>query len=131
SLIQDQVFLDSWRELKNAVIEGGVAFNRAHGGVHAFEYPDFDTRFNKVFNTAMLNETTMGIKKIVESYKGFANLKQLVDVGGGLGVTLQIITSKYPSIEGINFIRDAPAYPGVEHVGGDMFESVPRGGLFS
>ncbi|XP_022143528.1 caffeic acid 3-O-methyltransferase-like [Momordica charantia] len=131
-LIQDKVFLDSWRELKNAVIEGGVAFNRAHGGVHAFEYPGLDPRFNKVFNTAMINHTTMGIKKIVESYKGFGNLNQLVDVGGGLGVTLQVITSKYPSIKGINFdlphvIRDAPAYPGVEHIGGDMFESVPKG----
>lgn len=65
----------------------------------------------------MINHTTMGINKIVEFYKGFENLKQLVDVGGGLGVTLQVITSKYRSIKGINFdlprvIRDAPTYPG-------------------
>ncbi|KAE8650102.1 caffeic acid 3-O-methyltransferase [Cucumis sativus] len=132
SLIQDKVFLQSWSELKNAVTEGGVPFDRAHGGVNAFEYPKLDPRFNQVFNIAMVNHTTMSIKKIVESYKGFANIKQLVDVGGGLGVTLQIITSTYPSIKGINFdlphvIRDAPAYNGVQHVGGDMFESVPNG----
>ncbi|XP_038903769.1 caffeic acid 3-O-methyltransferase-like [Benincasa hispida] len=132
SLIQDKVFLHSWSELKHAVIEGGVPFNRAHGGVHAFEYPGLDPRFNQVFNTGMLNHTTMCIKKLVKTYNGFANIEQLVDVGGGLGVTLQIITSTYPSIKGINFdlphvIRDAPSYPGVEHVGGDMFQKVPNG----
>ncbi|KAK4835147.1 hypothetical protein QYF36_005955 [Acer negundo] len=35
-------------------------------------------------------------------------------------------------LEGINFdlphvIEDAPSYPDVEHVGGDMFVSVPKG----
>ncbi|CBI38723.3 unnamed protein product, partial [Vitis vinifera] len=80
----------------------------------------------------MLNHTIMITNKIVESYKGFGNLKQVVDVGGGLGTTLGIITSKYPSIKAINFdlphvIQHALPYPGVEHLGGDMFESVPNG----
>ncbi|KAG6596767.1 hypothetical protein SDJN03_09947, partial [Cucurbita argyrosperma subsp. sororia] len=132
SLIQDKVSLQSWSELKNAVIEGGVPFNRAHGGLHAFEYPCLDQRFNQVFNNAMINNTATAIKTAVKYYNGFANLKQLVDVGGGLGLTLKIITSAYPSSKGINFdlphvIQDAPSYPGVEHVGGDMFEKVPNG----
>ncbi|KAI5345943.1 hypothetical protein L3X38_013820 [Prunus dulcis] len=60
------------------------------------------------------------------------NLTQLVDVGGGLGVTLNLITSRYQHIKGINFdlphvVNHAPSYPGVEHVGGDMFASVPSG----
>ncbi|KAF7820061.1 isoliquiritigenin 2'-O-methyltransferase-like [Senna tora] len=43
-----------------------------------------------------------------------------------------MITSKYPSIKGINFdlpqvVHHAPSYPGVKHVGGDMFTSVPEG----
>ncbi|KAK9280665.1 hypothetical protein L1049_014362 [Liquidambar formosana] len=133
SLLQDKVFMDSWSvsKLKDAVLEGGIPFNKVHGA-HAFEYPGKDRRFNQVFNTAMYNHTTIIVKKILESYKGFEHLKQVVDVGGGLGVTLSIITSKYPSIRGINFdlphvIQHAPPYPGVEHVGGDMFESVPRG----
>ncbi|XP_017982533.1 PREDICTED: caffeic acid 3-O-methyltransferase isoform X1 [Theobroma cacao] len=132
SLVQDKIFLDSWCQLKDAILEGGIPFNRVHG-THAFEYPGKDPRFNKIFNTAMMNQTTIVMKKILEAYKGFEHLSQLVDVGGGLGVTLRIITSKYPSIKGINFdqphvIRHAPAYPaGVEHVGGDMFKSVPKG----
>ncbi|KAI6672510.1 hypothetical protein NL676_000416 [Syzygium grande] len=43
-----------------------------------------------------------------------------------------MIVSKYPSIKGINFdlphdVTNAPSYPGVEHVRGDMFVSVPTG----
>ncbi|XP_050387573.1 caffeic acid 3-O-methyltransferase-like [Argentina anserina] len=131
ALIQDKVFLDSWFQLKGAVVEGGIPFNRIHGR-HAFEYPDSDPRFNQVFNSAMFNHTTIVIKNILDLYTGFEHLKQLVDVGGGLGVTLSIITSRYPHIKGINFdlphvIKDAPSYTGVEHVGGDMFASVPCG----
>ncbi|KAL6322172.1 hypothetical protein AAG906_005115 [Vitis piasezkii] len=131
TLTQDKVFMDSWCHLNNSIIEGGIPFNRAHG-VNAFEYPGKNPRFNQAFNTAMLNHTIMITNKIVESYKGFGNLKQVVDVGGGLGTTLGIITSKYPSIKAINFdlphvIQHALPYPGVEHLGGDMFESVPNG----
>ncbi|KAF4366472.1 hypothetical protein F8388_003710 [Cannabis sativa] len=130
-LLEDKVFSDSWSQLKGAILEGGIPFNRFHG-MNAFEYPALDSRFNKVFNKAMQNQTTMIMKQILEFYKGFENLKQLVDVGGGLGVTLKEITSTYPHIKGINFdlphvVQHAPSYPGVEHVGGDMFESVPSG----
>ncbi|KAM6583758.1 hypothetical protein CsatB_010760 [Cannabis sativa] len=80
----------------------------------------------------MYNQTTLVLKKILEVYKGFENLGKVVDVGGGLGGTLNQITSKYPHLKGINFdlphvVEHAPSYPGVEHVGGDMFESVPSG----
>ncbi|KAH7519390.1 hypothetical protein FEM48_Zijuj08G0031100 [Ziziphus jujuba var. spinosa] len=102
ALIQDNVFLTSWSQLKDAVLEGGIPFNRVHG-THAFEYPGLDHRFNQVFNTAMYNHTTIVIKKILDLYKGFESLEQLVDVGGGLGVTLRLITSKYPNIKAINF----------------------------
>ncbi|XVF04706.1 hypothetical protein REPUB_Repub05bG0108100 [Reevesia pubescens] len=131
ALVQDKIFLDSWCQLKDAIVEGDIPFNRVHG-THAFEYPGKDPRFNKVFNTAMRNQTTIVMKKILEAYKGFEKLNQVVDVGGGLGVSLSIITSKYSFIKGINFdqphvIQHALPYPGVEHVGGDMFESVPKG----
>ncbi|XP_048421857.1 caffeic acid 3-O-methyltransferase 1-like [Pyrus x bretschneideri] len=131
ALIQDKVFLDSWSQLKDAVVEGGIPFNKVHGK-HAFEYPGLDARFNQVFNTAMFNHTTIVMKKILHLYKGFEKLTQLVDVGGGLGVTLSLITSKHPHIKGINYdlphvVKHAPSYPGVKHVGGDMFASVPSG----
>ncbi|KAG2725722.1 hypothetical protein I3760_01G079700 [Carya illinoinensis] len=131
ALIQDKVSLASWSQLKDAILEGGIPFDRVHG-MSTFEYLGMDPRFSKVFNTAMFNNATMIFKKIIESYKGFEALKQLVDVGGGLGGALHVITSKYPHIKGINFdlphvIQQAPSYPGVEHVGGDMFTSIPKG----
>ena len=88
--------------MKGAIMEGGVPFNRAHG-MNAFEYPSLDQRFNEVFNKAMFNSTMLLMKKILESYKGFEHINRLVDVGGGLGVNLGLITSKYPHIQGINF----------------------------
>ncbi|XP_008244208.1 PREDICTED: caffeic acid 3-O-methyltransferase-like [Prunus mume] len=130
---QDKVYMESWSQLKDAIVEGGIPFNRVHG-THAFEYPDLDPRFNQAFNTAMFNHTTIVIKKLLHIYKGFEdkNLTQLVDVGGGLGVNLNLITSRYHHIKGINFdlphvVNHAPSYPGVQHVGGDMFASVPSG----
>ncbi|OMO76232.1 O-methyltransferase, family 2 [Corchorus olitorius] len=139
NLFQDKVFLASWSQVKDAILEGGIPFDRVHG-TNAFEYYcGRDPRFNQLFNTGMINHTTLVMKKILETYKGFEKLNRVVDVGGGLGMTLSIITSKYPSIQGINFdlphvIQHAPAYPGqqtlttgVAHVGGDMFESVPNG----
>ncbi|MCL7032543.1 hypothetical protein MKW94_016914 [Papaver nudicaule] len=130
-MIPDKVFMDSWYHFKDAVMEGGIPFNRAHG-MSAFEYPGVDFIFNQVFNKAMSDHTTLTMKKVLETYKGFEGIKVLVDVGGGVGVTTKMITAKYPELKGINFdlphvLADAPSYPGVEHVGGDMFLSVPRG----
>ena len=106
-------------QLKDAVVEGGIPFNRVHG-THAFEYPGLDARFNQVFNTAMFNHTTIVMKKILHLYKGFEKLTQLVDVGGGLGVTVGLITSKHPHIKGINYdlphvVKHAPSYRGKNH----------------
>ncbi|KAJ0086306.1 hypothetical protein Patl1_08342 [Pistacia atlantica] len=130
-LHHDKIFNESWYHLNDFVLEGGIPFNRAYG-MMAFEYLGTDQRFNRVFNQAMSNHTTLIMKKVLDVYKGFEGLQVLVDVGGGIGVTLDIITSKYPHIEGINFdlphvLADAPSYPGVKHVGGDMFVSVPKG----
>ncbi|KAK9069358.1 hypothetical protein SSX86_011261 [Deinandra increscens subsp. villosa] len=130
-LIYDKVALDCWYHLKDAVIEGGTPFDKAHG-MNAFEYPAKDNRFNEVFNKRMYDNTRIVMKMILEKYKGFEGVKQLIDVGGGLGANLELIVSKYPNIKGINFdlphvIENAPPNQGVEHVRGDMFQSVPKG----
>ncbi|KAL8153577.1 hypothetical protein V2J09_011337 [Rumex salicifolius] len=128
---QDKILMESWYHLKDAVLDGGIPFNKAYG-MSAFEYHGTDPRFNKIFNNGMSNHSTITMKRILATYTGFEGVSTLVDVGGGTGATLNMIISKYPSIKGINFdlphvIEDAPAYLGVEHVGGDMFASVPKG----
>jgi caffeic acid 3-O-methyltransferase len=128
---QDKVLMESWYHLKDAVLDGGIPFNKAHG-MTSFDYHGKDLRFNKIFNKGMSDHSAITMKKILETYKGFEGLTSIVDVGGGTGAVLTMILSKYPSIKGINFdlphvIEDAPSYPGLEHVGGDMFVSVPTG----
>ncbi|KAK9069357.1 hypothetical protein SSX86_011260 [Deinandra increscens subsp. villosa] len=130
-LVYDKVLLDCWYHLKDAVVEGGTPFDKAHG-MNAFEYPAKDNRFNEVFNKCMYDNTRIVMKMILEKYKGFEGVKQLIDVGGGLGANLELIVSKYPNIKGINFdlphvIENVPPNKGVEHIGGDMFQSVPKG----
>ncbi|CAJ2663202.1 unnamed protein product [Trifolium pratense] len=129
--VTDKIFLGSWNEMKGAIMEGGIPFNRVYG-MNAFEYPVVDPRFNDVFNNAMVNCTTIVMKRVLEIYEGFEHINRLVDVGGGLGINIKLITSKYPNIHGVNFdlphvLEHAPTYPGVTHVGGDMFETVPDG----
>ncbi|PHT53550.1 hypothetical protein CQW23_08012 [Capsicum baccatum] len=127
---QDKFLLERWYHLKDAVLDGGIPFNKAYG-MTAFEYHGTDPRFNKVFNLGMSDLTTLSMKNILEDYKGFEGLNSIVDIGSGTRAAMNMIVSKYPSIKGINFdlphvIKDAPYYPGVDHVGGDMFASVPK-----
>lgn len=128
----DRVSMESWYHLKDAVINGGVPFSLAHGGMTEFEYHRSDPRFSKVFNEGMRCHSVFVMKNLLEVYRGFDGVGVLVDVGGGTGGTLGMIIARHPGIRGINFdlphvIAQAPPLPGVEHVEGDMFVSVPSG----
>lgn len=103
--------------LKDAVLEGGIPFKKAHG-MAPFEYGVIDQNFGKIFNGTMKAKSTVTVKKMLERYKGFTSIDVLVDVGGGVGATLQMITSMYPHIKAINFdlpsvISHAPLIPGI------------------
>ncbi|KAL0452364.1 UNVERIFIED_CONTAM: Caffeic acid 3-O-methyltransferase [Sesamum latifolium] len=107
------------QHLKDAVVEGGSPFKRAHDGMSPFEYGAIDPEFNTAFNQAMYQQSTLIMKQILEKYRGLEveDLKTLVDVGGGTGATLNMIVSKYPFISGINFdlphvVKDAPSILG-------------------
>ena len=73
----------------------------------------------------------ISIKTVMAAYKdGFGSIGSLVDVGGGTGGAVAEVVKAYPHIKGVNFdlphvVATAPAYDGVSHVGGDMFESIP------
>ncbi|KAL5725641.1 hypothetical protein ACHQM5_008765 [Ranunculus cassubicifolius] len=130
-LVEDNVYIKSWPYLKDSILRGGIPFNKAHG-MHIFDYLRMDSRFYQVFNTAMSNHTTLFANKMLQTYKGFEGINEIVDVGGGYGHILNRIITNYPTINGINFdlphvIEHAPSYPGVKHLGGDMFDQVPHG----
>ncbi|GJT98274.1 caffeic acid 3-O-methyltransferase-like protein [Tanacetum coccineum] len=98
-LLQDEIFINSWFGLTDSVMEGGVSFDKIYG-TRSYEYPALDARFNAVFNKAMVNHTTIVMKEILERYHGFKNIKNMVDVGGGLGVT----TLTHPLPDHVQFL---------------------------
>ncbi|XP_075661613.1 caffeic acid 3-O-methyltransferase-like [Castanea sativa] len=123
--------VEVWLHFKDAILGGGNLFQKVHG-MSIFQYMKADPTLNNFFNKAMADLSGIHMKKILEKYEGFEGISLLVDVGGGTGASLNMIISKYPSIKGINFdlpqvIQHAPSYPGIEHVGGDMYVSVPKG----
>uniref|UniRef100_A0A0D3DKS0 O-methyltransferase C-terminal domain-containing protein n=1 Tax=Brassica oleracea var. oleracea TaxID=109376 RepID=A0A0D3DKS0_BRAOL len=72
------------------------------------------------FNEAMLNHTSIVMKKILKTYNGFNSLSGgvLVDVGGGLGANLALILSRLPKLKGVNFdlphvVSEAPKIKGL------------------
>ncbi|KAI5432617.1 caffeic acid 3-O-methyltransferase 1 isoform X3 [Lathyrus oleraceus] len=127
----DQILQDMWYHITNSIKEGGLPFNNAFG-MTVFEFHGTNPRFNNLFNKGMSDSSSIIMKKILETYSGFEGVSSFVDVGGGIGTVTNMIVSKYPNIKAINFdlphvISEAPSYSGVEHVGGDMFVSVPKG----
>lgn len=123
--------MKSWCHLKEAVLEGGVAFVKAHG-MPIFQYAKIKPEVNNLFNEAMSGMTNVSMKKLIDVYEGFEGVKVLVDVAGGIGALLNVIIKKYPKVKGINFdlpqvISHGPSYEGIQHVGGNMFERVPNG----
>ncbi|OVA13718.1 O-methyltransferase [Macleaya cordata] len=129
--VADKVVVESFYNLKEVVLrQGCVPFDMTHG-VSIFEYAGKEPRMNKVFNEAMGDFSVVAFDEVLKVYNGFVDMKELVDVGGGIGTSLSNIVAKYPHIRGINFdlshvISVAPNYPGVEHVAGDMFEELPK-----
>ncbi|KAK4253785.1 hypothetical protein QN277_010417 [Acacia crassicarpa] len=136
SFICHKALMDAWMNFKVAIVEEDTdLFKKVHG-IPMYQYAERDPTWNNIFNKAMANVCDIEMRRILEIYKGFEGISTLVDVGGGTGQNLKMIVSKYPSIKGINFdlpnvIQNAPPHPGIEHVGGDMFESVPKGDVIT
>ncbi|KAJ4723831.1 Caffeic acid O-methyltransferase [Melia azedarach] len=130
-LIQHKTIVNMWHHLKDAVLEGGLPFDKAYG-MSAVEYVGKDAKFCEIFKGSMKDFNPLFMQRILEIYKGFGGLKSLVDVGGGDGSLLNLIISKYPAIvKAINYdlaqvIEKSPPYPGIEHVVGDMFTHIPE-----
>ncbi|KAK2379022.1 isoliquiritigenin 2'-O-methyltransferase [Trifolium repens] len=124
--------LQVWMNFKEAVVAEDIDLFMNIHGVTKYEYMGKDKNMNQIFNKSMVHVCATEMKRMLEIYTGFEGISTLVDIGGGSGQNIKMIISKYPSIKGINFdlpqvIENAPPLPGIEHVGGDMFASVPQG----
>jgi len=126
----DPAILAPWQQLHRHVLYGENAVQSTYGK-DIWQCFNDNPELSKCFNAAMASATPIDLT-VVRKYEGFKDIKTLVDVGGGIGKALETIISSYPHIHGINYdlphvIADAPTMPGIEHVGGSMFESVPSG----
>ncbi|KAL6583844.1 hypothetical protein OROMI_003133 [Orobanche minor] len=127
------VMLASWQSLSSRVlVNGNPSFVEAHGE-DFWRYAAENPHHSNLFNDAMACDAKVVVRAIVEGCgEVFEGISSLVDVGGGNGTTMDIITKACPWIRGINFdlphvIDMVPKCDnGVEHVGGDMFTSVPK-----
>uniref|UniRef100_A0ACD5V482 Uncharacterized protein n=1 Tax=Avena sativa TaxID=4498 RepID=A0ACD5V482_AVESA len=131
----DQDYMTTLHQLAAAAAVGGaVSFERAHG-VPMFEYMSRNSRLSGMFDQTMVEISAMVTSKLLDRYHGFDGIAQLVDVGGGIGSTLGMITARHQHISGINFdlphvISEAPPIPGVEHIAGNMYEDIPIGDAY-
>lgn len=134
-MINHETFLNPLHHIHECVLQGpglsGGAFQIAHGK-DLWAYTRENQHSKAVFNTGMESFTNVTMKLFVGCYQGFEAGEKLrvVDVGGGNGVAIAQIVEAHPHIHGINFdlpqvIESAQSIPGVEHVAGDMFQSIP------
>ncbi|KAK7274537.1 hypothetical protein RIF29_15631 [Crotalaria pallida] len=132
SALMHRGFDDLWKNVKDAFIDPNNIYSEKVFGMPVYQYTQTNKEMKDIFLKAMAHFSPLEMKMVLKKYEGFEGISTLVDVGGGVGQALKLIISKYPKIKGINFdlphvIHSAPPHPGIEHVGGDMFESVPKG----
>ncbi|PRQ18931.1 putative (S)-scoulerine 9-O-methyltransferase [Rosa chinensis] len=129
----DMTLVKSLSMLKETVLEpGSIPFNKTHG-VSMYEYMSEKPELSQLFNKAMGQSSILDFEEVLNVYKGFEEIKELMDVAGGTGTTIAKVVSRYPHIQGINFDLPnvvaqgiAKYQAGVKHVGGDMFELIPN-----
>jgi orsellinic acid C2-O-methyltransferase len=130
---------DAWRELEYCVRTGNPAFKRNAPDATPFSQIDQNPQMAAVFDEAMATFAPMTAAAMAATYD-FSSFRTLIDLGGGNGAIMIGILKACPQLRGIVFdrpnaaarARDKIAEAGLsarcEVVGGDFFESVPRGG---
>ncbi|KAJ6807895.1 caffeic acid 3-O-methyltransferase [Iris pallida] len=130
----------AWTNVHHAVLDpaGPDPFARANGGVRAYEFYGRDEAANELMRKAMWGVSVPFMEAFLDGYGGeggggFDGVEELVDVGGSSGACLSMIMRRLHGVKkGINFdlpevVAGAPEFPGITHVGGDMFKSIPKG----
>ncbi|KAK1381465.1 O-methyltransferase OMT3 [Heracleum sosnowskyi] len=122
----------SWNFLSARVFDENMSpFTCAHG-MDAWKYAAEKPDFRKLIDEAMGSDTRITVTAVVDGCpEVFNGLSSVVNVGGGNGTAVGILVERCPWICGINFdlpevVSVARECQGIEHVGGDMFTSVPK-----
>ncbi|KVF15162.1 acetylserotonin O-methyltransferase-like [Cynara cardunculus var. scolymus] len=126
------VMLAPWHKLSARVLGNEEsAFGAAHGG-DVWGFAAGNPGHSKLIDNAMACDARLAVKAVTNGCpEVFEGVTTVVDVGGGDGTALRLIVEACPWIKGINFdlphvVSVAPTSTGVEHVGGNMFDHVPK-----
>ncbi|KAM3730911.1 hypothetical protein ACB098_12G122500 [Castanea mollissima] len=130
-LFSERMMVEPQYMLKSIVLEPDCKPFYSNYGENFYKYAAKEPKFNKLFQEFMTHSSKLFLDEVLKVYRGFEEIKELLDVGGGMGTSLGNIISMYPHIHGKNFdlpnaISVALKLSGVEHVSGNMFESLPR-----
>jgi hypothetical protein len=137
ALARGAVYFPAAARLLDAVREGGVAFERAHG-TDFFEYLARHPARGAAFQASMTDRARQETAAVLAAYD-FGHFTRLVDVGGGEGIMLAAILAATPRLRGVLFDRPAVVAAGaarlaaagldarVECVPGDFFAGIPSG----
>lgn len=124
--------------LLDTIRGGGPAFRQVYG-VDLFEHLDASPEDAAIFQLSMLARSHQEAEALAATYD-FTPFRHLIDIGAGDGATLTTILKAWPGMQGTLFdrpdvvanARARLAAAGLTEratvVGGDFFESVPRGG---
>ena len=138
AMMANEVNFDTWAQLPYSIQTGEPAFPHKFG-MQWFAWLEQNPAEGKVFHDAMTSLSAGAVAAVVSAYD-FSGINKLVDVGGGHGLLLASVLSKYPNMKGV--LYDAPsvitgakdvfaAYAiadRCETVGGDFFQAAPAGG---
>ncbi len=138
ALLEGEAFCQRlYADLLWSVQTGGVTFDHTYGlGFYQYVTQHPDTA--RLFSEAMAEFAALSTDAVAADYD-FSPFHQIVDVGGGQGVLLTTILSRYPQARGVLFEQASVierAGPSIEAAGlgdrcelvaGDFFVSVPQG----
>ncbi|KAI3978229.1 hypothetical protein MKX01_013060 [Papaver californicum] len=131
--IDDEHSVNGWHELKDYCLSADDAptpFVKLHGKT-MWEFAAEVPEVNALINNAMACDTRLVMPAFVQGCDSILNgVKKLVDIGGGTGAAMSYVVKAFPEIKCMVFdlphvVAAAPEIPGVEMVGGDMFEFIP------
>lgn len=130
------VMLAPWLNLSSHVSAAAATAPPPFVAVHGDDvwvYSAANPGHSRLIDEAMACDARVAVPALAEDCpEVFEGVLTMVDVGGGNGTTLRLLRKAFPWIRGINFDLPhvvsgaSPPCEGVEHVGGDMFEGVPK-----
>lgn len=122
---------DSWVNFEHCLKTGEPAFDHVFSQPF-FQFLDSNQEYGKPFNQHMTTVTTLTAPIIANSYD-FSNYKTICDVGGGQGILLKEILTKYTQPKGILFDMESTIkehvleniIDRVQIVSGSFFDAIP------